>query len=96
MTATTNGARAIPWRTNTVLIGGVFTPVAIKPEDVRYQFGGTIGGPIVKDKAFFFFSYDQQRRNFPGLARFISPSFLNLSAANRHCADCQGLDHHSN
>ena len=22
-------------------IGGVFTPVAFKPEDVRYQFGGT-------------------------------------------------------
>jgi outer membrane receptor protein involved in Fe transport len=27
------------------------------------QFGGNIGGPIVKDKAFFFFDYDGQRRN---------------------------------
>jgi hypothetical protein len=51
--------------------------VGIKPEDVRHQFGGTIGGPIVKDKAFFFFSYDQQKRNFPGLARFSQPNFLN-------------------
>ena len=58
-------------------IGGVFTPVAFKPEDVRYQFGGTIGGPIVKDKAFFFFSYDEQRRNFPGVSTFTSLDFLN-------------------
>jgi hypothetical protein len=58
-------------------IAGVFTPVAFKPEDVRYQFGGTIGGPIVKDKAFFFFSYDEQRRNFPGVSTFTSLDFLN-------------------
>ena len=48
-------------------------PVGIKPEDVRHQFGGTIGGPIVKDRLFFFFSYDQQKRNFPGLAIFSQP-----------------------
>src|SRR6266705_3733198 len=68
-----------PLATNSVLVGGVFTPVGIKPIDVRYQFGGTIGGPIVKDKLFFFFSYDQQRRNFPGLARFTDPNFLNTA-----------------
>jgi outer membrane receptor protein involved in Fe transport len=62
----------------TQLVGGVSTPVAYKAPDTRYQFGGTIGGPIVKDKAFFFFSYDQQRRNFPGVSVFTSPSFLNL------------------
>ncbi|MDX6404137.1 MAG: hypothetical protein QOH70_1592 [Blastocatellia bacterium] len=58
------------------LIGGVSTPVAYKAPDVRYQFGGAIGGPIVKDKAFFFFSYDQQKRNFPGVAVFSVPSYL--------------------
>jgi Carboxypeptidase regulatory-like domain/TonB dependent receptor len=73
-----------PLATNSVLVNGVFQTVGIKPTDVRYQFGGTVGGPIVKDKAFFFFSYDQQRRNFPGLARFVDPNFLNsLTAANR-------------
>ena len=58
------GARN-PLSTIPQLVNGVTTQVAIKAEDVRYQFGGTIGGPIVKDKAFFFFSYDQQKRNFP-------------------------------
>src|SRR5256886_2643528 len=58
-------------------VGGVFLPVAFKPEDVRHQFGGTIGGPIVKNKAFFFFSYDQQKRNFPGVSTFTALDFLN-------------------
>ena len=30
--------------------------------------GFDIGGPIVKDKLFFFVNYDQQKRNFPGVA----------------------------
>lgn len=29
---------------------------------IRNQFGGTIGGPIIKNRAFFFFSYDDLRR----------------------------------
>jgi outer membrane receptor protein involved in Fe transport len=73
------------------LIGGVFTPVGYKPKDVRHQFGGTIGGPIAKDKAFFFFSYDQQKRNFPGLAVFGQNGFLNLSSANRTALLARGL-----
>jgi len=82
------GARN-PLAFNSVLVNGVFTPVGIKPVDVRYQFGGTIGGPIVKDKAFFFFSYDQQRRNFPGLARFTDANVLNT--ANRTALLARGL-----
>src|SRR5215207_9914283 len=54
------------------LVNGVSTREAFKPKDVRYQFGGTIGGPIVKDTLFFFFSYDEQRRNFPGVAVFAN------------------------
>jgi outer membrane receptor protein involved in Fe transport len=84
------GARN-PLATRTELINGVFTPVGYKPEDVRHQFGGTIGGPIVKDKAFFFFSYDQQNRDFPGLSIFSSSSFLNLSTANRNAIIARGV-----
>ena len=71
------------------LINGVLTTVALKPEDVRYQFGGAIGGPIVKNKAFFFFSYDQQKRNFPGVAAFSSPSYL--STVNTTTLTARGL-----
>ncbi|MEZ5346493.1 MAG: carboxypeptidase regulatory-like domain-containing protein [Pyrinomonadaceae bacterium] len=55
--------------------------VGLKPEDVRHQFGGSIGGPIVKDKLFFFFSYDQQRRSFPAVSAPSSLTFYNLTPA---------------
>jgi len=73
------------------VIGGVSTPVAFKAEDVRYQFGGTIGGPIVKDKAFFFFSYDQQKRNFPGVSVFSTASYLNTVDTNLLTAAIRGV-----
>jgi outer membrane receptor protein involved in Fe transport len=38
------------------------------------QFGGTLGGPIRKDRHFFFFNYDGQRNNTPNTV------FLNLPA----------------
>ena len=65
------------------------TRAALKPVDVRHQFGGTIGGPIVKDKAFFFFSYDEQRRNFPGVAVFSTVNYLNT--VNRTTLLARGL-----
>ena len=59
------------------------TGEALKPVDRRHQFGGTIGGPIAKDKLFFFFSYDQQKRDFPAVAQFSSATFLNtINTAN--------------
>ncbi|MBA2502425.1 MAG: TonB-dependent receptor, partial [Pyrinomonadaceae bacterium] len=76
------GARN-PGSFRTTLVNGVVSPVGFKPDDRRQQFGGAIGGPIVTDRLFFFFSYDQQKRNFPGVAAFASPSFLDLSATTR-------------
>jgi hypothetical protein len=73
-----NGARN-PLAFQTVLLpgGGGTTLVGLKPKDLREQWGATIGGPIVKDRLFFFFSYDQQKRNFPGIASFQNQNFLN-------------------
>ena len=34
----------------------------VKPDSNRQQFGGTMGGPIAKDKTFFFLSYERLRR----------------------------------
>ena len=56
--------------------------LSIKPEDNRKQFGGTIGGPIVKDRAFFFFSYDQQKRNFPGISTYSTNTFSTANFNN--------------
>ena len=66
---------------NPVSFQTVLTPtgnqiVGLKPVDKRHQFGGSIGGPIVKDRLFFFFSYDEQRREFPGVAGPSSTTFL--------------------
>ncbi|HVW87396.1 MAG TPA: carboxypeptidase regulatory-like domain-containing protein, partial [Bryobacteraceae bacterium] len=34
----------------------------VKPDSTRQQFGATFGGPIVRDKTFYFLDYEQQRR----------------------------------
>ena len=34
----------------------------VKPESQRQQFGATVGGPIAKDKTFFFLDYEQLRK----------------------------------
>ena len=88
------GARN-PLAFQSILNNGVVSRVGIKPEDVRHQFGGTLGGPIVKNKFFYFFSYDQQKRDFPGLGIFTDPNYLNtvnraaLTAAPRNLTNAQ-------
>jgi hypothetical protein len=41
---------------------GFFKPATGKPDLIQNQFGGAIGGPIVKDKMFFFADYEGFRR----------------------------------
>lgn len=48
---------------------GFFKPVrGQKPVLVQNQFGGTLGGPIIKDKTFFFLDYEGFRRITSSLA----------------------------
>jgi hypothetical protein len=72
-----------PTTLRTLLVNGVGVQEAFKPKDVRKQFGGSIGGPIMKDRLFFFFTYDESRRDFPGAAVFPNATYLNLTSANR-------------
>ena len=70
------------------------TVVSIKPKDLREQFGGAIGGPIMKDRLFFFFTYDQQYRNFPGVATPASATALNdipVGLVGAHTCASSGL-----
>ena len=64
-----------PFQTQVVVENGVQTTVQLKPKDRRQQFGGTVGGPIAPDKLFFFFSYDQQKRLFPGVAKVADATY---------------------
>ena len=65
--------------------------VGLKPLDRRHQFGGSLGGPIIKDKLFFFFSYDQQKRDFPAVSAPSSTTFYNLTTANRTTLTNRGV-----
>lgn len=48
----------------------VTTPTFVKPQFERQEFGGSIGGPIVKEKLFFFFALEKfrERQNVPASA----------------------------
>jgi hypothetical protein len=44
-----------------------------KPEDKQNDFGGVFGGPVVKDKTFFFFSYEGLRLRQPLTQETVVP-----------------------
>lgn len=63
-----------PFSLAPMTINGVTTSVPVNPPDKRHQFGGNFGGALIKDKLFYFFSADQQLRNFPALATPSNPT----------------------
>lgn len=56
-----------------------FSP--INPEYIRNQFGGSIGGPIIKNKTFFFFDY-QGTKNIQGI-----PSLTQVPTADERAGN---------
>ncbi|HEU5452697.1 MAG TPA: TonB-dependent receptor [Terriglobales bacterium] len=64
-----------PFSTQTVITNGVKSTVPLKPDDRRWVFGANVGGALVKDKLFYFFNWDQQKENAPGVAT-PDPSFF--------------------
>jgi hypothetical protein len=56
---------------NTVLNARGFFPV-VRPPEHQNEFGFTIGGPIIKKKAFFFFSYDGWRYRVTSPTQLVS------------------------
>ncbi|HEV3041835.1 MAG TPA: carboxypeptidase regulatory-like domain-containing protein [Candidatus Angelobacter sp.] len=63
-------------------------PVPLKPGYHFNQFGGNVGGPIVKDRTFFFFDYDGQRNNTgnPILVTLPAPANAFQAAAVNYLA----------
>ena len=51
------------------------------PPESRHQAGGSLGGPIVKDKLFFFGNGEIMRRDFPLVDSIVNPQFYSPSGA---------------
>ncbi len=62
---------------NTVLDARGFFP-AIRPVEHQNEFGATIGGPILKNKLFFFFSYDGWRYRVTSPTQFATVPTLKM------------------
>jgi len=62
---------------NNFFLNGVEGVVTPRPTYKRNQFGGTLGGPVVKDRAWFFISYQGTREtNGTSLTNSLSTMFL--------------------
>jgi hypothetical protein len=68
-----------PFSVATSYVNGLVTIGSVKPHDVRQQFGGSLGGAAVRDKLFYFYAYDQQRRGFPAISTPEDPNFFSLT-----------------
>jgi len=49
---------------------------AFNPPEVRHQAGFSVGGPVKKDKLFYFFNTEISRRNFPIAASITQPGVI--------------------
>lgn len=61
-----------PYATSTAVTTGganVVTSNAVRLQNTVTQAGGSIGGPILRDKLFGIVTYDHYHREFPGIAR---------------------------
>ena len=61
----------------------------------QYQFGGSFGGPIKRDRAFFFLAYDQNEGNSKKPNR-IDPRLIQIFATRFNDPDEQGIIERTN
>jgi hypothetical protein len=88
-------AAANPSSVASTYVDGAVTSGVVKPLDLRQQFGGSVGGPLLwakgdhgsaridteeRRKIFFFYVFDEQRRNFPAISAPGYAGFYTLTA----------------
>jgi len=71
----------VPGATNTTFdaASGRYITSPYRPKDNRNQYGFGVGGPLIKDRLFWFYSFDAYRRNFPGTAKANNPGAFFVS-----------------
>jgi len=74
-----NWAAYTPLVTNTTATpngsgGYTFTTAPLKPKDLRKIYGFSAGGALLKDKIFWYYTYDQHSHIFPGFGKPQSPA----------------------
>ncbi|HTH53986.1 MAG TPA: TonB-dependent receptor [Edaphobacter sp.] len=73
-----------PGATNTTFdaSSNTYITAPYKPKDNRNQYGFGVGGPLIKNRLFWFYAFDQFKRNFPGTAKANNPtSFFTTPSA---------------
>ena len=102
-------AAANPFSVASTYANGVVTSGVVKPQDLRQQFGGSVGGPVrlglsskdrgltrmntdqkqnagqrqnadQRQRLFYFYAFDDQRRNFPAISAPGYAGFYTLTA----------------
>ena len=62
---------------------------SFNPQDIRKQFGVSLGGALKKDKLFYYFNYEGTRRFFPAIASVTTSNLFTtagtLDAAKNPC-----------
>jgi len=77
-----NWAAYNDFTTITQLVNGSNVTSHFKPEDLRKIYGFTAGGPLIKDKLFWMYTYDQHTHVFPEVGIPYSPAnFYTLPSA---------------
>ena len=80
-----------PYSIATTYVDGVIASGVVKPHDLRQQFGGSIGGAVIGGKLFYFYTFDEQRRDYPAVSSPVYPGFYSLTSMQRALLGNRGV-----